>query len=736
MPLSPAAALLAAAPLHAQNAAATGDAPKAAYQFPTCAAYRAADAEAQQAMRTDYVLRVDWEQNRIGTADPDLIEEACWAEGTLANFKARLDEQRNAPGYAETVRKNDAIRARNRAGRASDPCYIDEPEMRHVNEDILYSAYSPVSRTIDERKERDRASCMRAVAAASDGTIDDREMAALAGDLLAHVVALDMRSAMARRAGRFDEARAARLASIELLRANNGNLGNGLRDYAALLADIGRFVEAADVMEQAARAKKPGVGINDDYLFFRLEAADAALRAGAIDDAETIIRDTIPLVGGTFRFGSPDSANAHLLFGKALDALARVRLAQGRAADAERLLASFDWFYREALVRPVGKLPHYLPRIEVALALNDVAGAEAGAALLAALPQDDFSISEVRAVRLALARVALRGARPGAALAPLDALCGEGQAGDFAGRTQCDALRARAILAADPRSPAALAAAFEAMQAANRSVAGDALARNSALAAASLGGVSQLALDYEETMRAIRAADQDIDRLLASGEVADRQRQLSARRAELVARAAQIGDTLRVKAPRYWEFRAPRAVRLDELRGDGGLLADNEALVVLSAPVDGAAGLTFAVSRRDAAWAPIDVSADELARTVRTLRRQIDPSTDTPMRHGAGLRSLRPRDGVRSPPGAARQPRRRARSGRHRNRYVARRRRRRARSDPAGPAGYAPAHRRRRRSGRATRNRMADPGQGDRDPAGDRRAADAAGEGVGGAARR
>lgn len=599
----------------------------AAYGFAALVLPLPAVAQTTDASSAEFITCPDEEDLELRVTDEALLEEACWAEFSLEDFRQELEEQRTSPAYQELALRNEEVLARNKAGRAADPCYVPEEQMPYLFLDVSADTRERIAR----RRAEIYASCQRALATLADGTVDDDELRALEDDDRAYLMALDIRANRARQAGRFEDSRAARVAAIDRARAIGIPLDADLRIYSALLTDIGRYGEAAEAMQAAAREAKPRFGIDDHYLDFRIEAASAAVRAGLLSDAESILLETIPLiVGATFKIGGSarQSMNPFILFARGLDSLAAVRLAQSRPADAQRLLASVDWFYSDQILLPIGKLPHFLARVDTALALDDLTSAQAAAALLASLPEEEFTVSDIRAIRFAQARVALRAGEPEKVPPLIDGVCNETLSPAYADFATCAALRGQSTLLRDPTGKTALADGFVALQQISSPVAGDALARNAARAAAQLGGAAAIVAEYETTQRAIIAADQDLDRLFANAEADDERAEVRARRAALAERQAELAAELRARAPDYWEFRSPSPLALEELAGDTGLLAPNEALVMLCAPADGLAGSSFAVSRGGAAWAPVTMSADELDMSIRILRRQIDPSTD------------------------------------------------------------------------------------------------------------
>jgi CHAT domain-containing protein/Tfp pilus assembly protein PilF len=181
--------------------------------------------------------------------------------------------------------------------------------------------------------------------------------------------------------------------------------------------------------------------------------------------------------------------------------------------------------------------------------------------------------------------------------------------------------------------PALAREAFAQSQRASTSSAGEALAQGSALALATKQGVGQEAQDYE-------AALKQLDRLnaffaIAAGstvqQAPQKQAAITAARQTVINQIAALEQTLKTRAPGYWDYRAPLPLGVDALQTAAGedakLLHANEAVVVWMTPPGKDKGLVFAVSKTGFAWAQVGLSGDDVQAKVEALRFGIDPAS-------------------------------------------------------------------------------------------------------------
>ena len=186
-------------------------------------------------------------------------------------------------------------------------------------------------------------------------------------------------------------------------------------------------------------------------------------------------------------------------------------------------------------------------------------------------------------------------------------------------------------LGSDNRADGSGREAFGVAQDALQSAAGDALARSAALTAAESSGVGDKARAYEAAIVARDALDQRFATVAGAAQPGSIERldNISRDRETALANIKTLGNILRTKASRYWDYRSPTAVSVTALQSrdgvDATLLRKNEALILFMVPPGAEHGLVFAVTKEKFAWARIALSGDAIGKTVRELRAQIDP---------------------------------------------------------------------------------------------------------------
>jgi CHAT domain-containing protein len=179
------------------------------------------------------------------------------------------------------------------------------------------------------------------------------------------------------------------------------------------------------------------------------------------------------------------------------------------------------------------------------------------------------------------------------------------------------------------RPEALEAEAFEDVQRATQSAAGDAMARTAALAAARAAGVGDQAAAYEAAL--VERTRLDLDYATAANRAgpgaAEARAMLGKARLEVIGRIEALAADLRIKVPRYWDYRSPEPLSVASLQNRAGpdavLLHDNEALLVFLTPSSRARGLVFAVTNSSASWAQIPLTGDELRAKIQTIRTAI-----------------------------------------------------------------------------------------------------------------
>ncbi len=391
-----------------------------------------------------------------------------------------------------------------------------------------------------------------------------------------------------------------------------------VHNKAALLSDLGRMAEAEALMRRALAIQTKAQGAaHPNTARMSADLAELLRRRDRPAEAEALYREAEGVQLSQLGPRHPDLA-------RTLGGLAEVRQARGDLREADRLA-------RQALRINQSTLgaahPLTLAAEERLADIQFAAGDAAGAA----------------------ARL-----RPVCA-ARLSTVSGRGQNGDT--HRQGDSLAGHcarrltlALRALSPRPDGRLAReAFIVAQRATQSAAAEALARAGALDAARRDGVGAEAQAYEDALVRRDSLDQALAEVAGKPgpAAADRRETLRKDRAAAGELIASLERTLILKAPGYWDFRAPGVVPVAELqgraRGRAGLLNPDEALILFETPADGDRGLVFAVTRENFAWATINLTGRDLAARIAALRRQIDPLSY----------------GVAEPPGAGSAPRRR-----------------------------------------------------------------------------
>ena len=169
--------------------------------------------------------------------------------------------------------------------------------------------------------------------------------------------------------------------------------------------------------------------------------------------------------------------------------------------------------------------------------------------------------------------------------------------------------------------------AFGAVQRSLQSAGGIAISHSAAMTAATAAGVAPQAQAYDSALQERDELDSQFSK--APSDSVELRASLTASRAQVSAKINQLATELRTKAPLYWNYRNPKLVSIAELQSKSGadalLLHDDEALIVFMAATGIDKGLVFAVTKDQAAWAPLGLSGNQLTAAVAKLRRQIDP---------------------------------------------------------------------------------------------------------------
>lgn len=415
-----------------------------------------------------------------------------------------------------------------------------------------------------------------------------------------------------------------------------------LNNLAQLLSSQGRYAEAEPLLqrsqaiyEQTLGPEHPAtaVGLNNLAILMqnqrRFQDADARFRR-----ALEIRRKAL----------GPRSRDV----GDSLNGLGMNLFAQGRAAEAEPL-------FREALkLREVAIGPEHQDTANALINLGAALGAqgryaeaeplvERGVAIFDRALGPDHSDTVTARERLAdlealqsryeqaipLYRLACR-ART---IAVGEALVGEALQASRLMAGDCSTRLALSLWgwANEASAPAAAgrgtlrSEAFDAAQRGQLSAAGDALGRRAAQAAAEATGQGDDARAYETALLERMALDQAFAQ--AASETGERRAALAKARLEVMSRLERLASALRLKAPRYWDYRSPDPVGVAALQArsgpDAALLHLDEALILFLTPPGKARGLVFALSKDRVAWAQTGFTGDDLRTRVTWLRTQI-----------------------------------------------------------------------------------------------------------------
>lgn len=173
--------------------------------------------------------------------------------------------------------------------------------------------------------------------------------------------------------------------------------------------------------------------------------------------------------------------------------------------------------------------------------------------------------------------------------------------------------------------------AFAASQRAVQSVAGEAMARSAALAAAKTSSVGPQAEAYEAALLERDSLDRQFANAIgvAGQSGIEKRAALSKARDDVAARILRLATELETRAPLYWNYRAPEPVSVASLQAktgaDARLLREDEALIMVLIPRGKDRGLVFALSKEQVAWAQLPLTGDEFKMRIIKLRAQIDP---------------------------------------------------------------------------------------------------------------
>ncbi len=150
---------------------------------------------------------------------------------------------------------------------------------------------------------------------------------------------------------------------------------------------------------------------------------------------------------------------------------------------------------------------------------------------------------------------------------------------------------------------------------------GAAVAQMAARFAAGDDALAEMVRQHQDLMRELTALDRSVLEAWGEGDTAKADR-LNARSSELNEQFSALDESLREAFPDYAELASPSARSVTETQG---LLAENDGLLLIVSLED--ATHVFALTRQQASWRQVFVSASELSRRVRLLRCDVDPAT-------------------------------------------------------------------------------------------------------------
>jgi hypothetical protein len=188
-------------------------------------------------------------------------------------------------------------------------------------------------------------------------------------------------------------------------------------------------------------------------------------------------------------------------------------------------------------------------------------------------------------------------------------------------------LAARAELAVDPQQPPP--DAFEALQRAELTAAGAALARKAAAGQATRAGAAAEHERWQAAQRALAALDGRIGDLAVLGASGDAERlRLERERDAANTRLVAAERALRERFPRFFDLIASKPAPLAAFTGKASVLRSDEALVLLAPGSDDLPpgfrnGAVMVVTREGTAWAPIPLTRTELSLAESILHNAL-----------------------------------------------------------------------------------------------------------------
>jgi len=388
------------------------------------------------------------------------------------------------------------------------------------------------------------------------------------------------------------------------------HVATSLNNIGELLGTQGRYGEAEPLDRRALAIDEKALGPEHPAVALNLNNLAELLRTqGRYGEAEPLDRRALAIREKALGPEHPDVAMS-------LNNLAALSSAQGRYGEAEHFVRRAQAIYEKALGPESPEAVHSRENLAVAEALQGefdqaVASFRVACATLArkTVPVNASSAS----------RIAIQGLSIACSSQFATALWGwSGQGGGPAPADRPAALRAEAFRAAQSGFIASADAA---------------LAQASARSLANKFGAGAEAEAYETALIALDNLNDQFAKAAGTVGAEEKQKNLAAQRDALQVKIKALEETLKTKAPAYWDYRSPQPLDVAALQATSGddakMLRANEAVVMSLSGSGEDKRLVFAISKTGFAWAQIGLTGDELAAKVAALRGQIDPQADT-----------------------------------------------------------------------------------------------------------
>lgn len=411
--------------------------------------------------------------------------------------------------------------------------------------------------------------------------------------------------------------------------------------YINILIRQGRLAEADDLSARALTRFSAMATVTSSVLAeFELDRAKVLLGLGRLDEADALARQA-DARGSTF---------------SSRGLLAVMLEQQGRAAEAEplrRLMLEqvekdlFAGPYSEARLAMLSILANNLAMqgriaeadaiyVDTVKLLGDVFGAQSAQY---ADQAEDYAqhllktgrINRAREVAQSVltARIATRD-RSGASVGDVTRIALAKAESRAAGLFVRSLLLDSSLTAIEQRN-----LAFDAMQRAETSAAGIAMARSASKEAAQVIGAGDAATTWRDAQARLIDIDDRISKAASIGNAGDTARlAASAERIEAVEAVKRAETALLDRFPRFFDLVSSKPLDLAELQGQQGLLREDEALIILnpgndSLPDDQQFGSVFVVTRDETAFSALPLDRKQLIAAIERFHRTLDNSGET-----------------------------------------------------------------------------------------------------------